>query len=119
MQPTINRGDLVFIQRTDASTLETGDIIQYQLEDIQVFHRIIEVKYNEGIRYFIMKGDANSAEDPNPVTEAQVMGEYIGRIPYIGWPTLLLRQDKQETRIETGLNDEQEFGLSTKTMHSE
>jgi signal peptidase len=102
MKPTISRGDLVFLKRTDTGGLEKGDVIQYKLEDIQVFHRIIEVKYNRGIRYFVTKGDANSAEDPNPVTEEQVMGEYIGRIPYVGWPALLLRQENQPTSIETG-----------------
>ena len=102
MEPVISKGDLVFVQKTDTEKLDVGDIIQYQLDDIQVFHRIISVEYSQGIKYFITKGDANNAEDPNPVMEAQVMGEYLGRIPYIGWPSLWLRQDKNETRIETG-----------------
>ena len=102
MKPVISRGDLVFLKRTDTDSLEKGDVIQYKLDEIQVFHRIIEVKYNKGIRYFVTKGDANSAEDPSPVTEEQVMGKYIGRIPYVGWPALLLRQENQPTSIETG-----------------
>ena len=102
MNPTISKGDLVLLQKTDASALQVGDVIQYELENIQVFHRIIDVRYNEGIRYFITKGDANNAEDPNPVTEVQVMGKYMGRIPYIGWPALVFRQVEQETLVETG-----------------
>lgn len=102
MVPAISKGDLILIEKTNADSLKIGDIIQYKLEDIQVFHRIIDVKYNQGIRYFITKGDANNAEDPNPVTEAQVMGKYIARIPYIGWPVILLRQQTNETSVETG-----------------
>lgn len=102
MDPIIQKGDLVVMQKTDIEDIEIGDVIQYQLEDIQVVHRIIDVKYDEGVRYYVTKGDANNSEDASPVLESQVRGKLAFRIPFIGWPTLIFRQGNEETRVETG-----------------
>ncbi len=102
MNPIIEKGDLIFIDRISFDDLEIGDIIQYQLEDIQVVHRIVRLESDEGIKYLITKGDNNNAEDVNPVGQEQVKGKYIGKIPYIGWPSVLLTLNANEDRVEQG-----------------
>ena len=102
MQPYINRGDMVFIQKSDSDDLVEGDIIQYQLENIQVVHRIIKIEYKDGVKQYITKGDANNAEDAYPVSTEQIMGKYIGCVPYIGWPVVIMQQKPDDTLVETG-----------------
>ena len=102
MKPQISKGDMVLIKKIDIDTLVEQDVILYQLEDIQVFHRIIEIQYNEGVKQFITKGDNNNARDPNPVLYEQVIGKHVLTVPYIGWPGMLLKQNVDESRIEQG-----------------
>jgi len=105
MKPMISKGDMVFIKKEDTSDVSEGDIVQYRLDDIQVVHRIVDEKYDEGVRYFITKGDNNNTIDPSNVYEQQIMGRYMGKVPYIGWFSLIFKQEKSETRIETGKDE--------------
>lgn len=79
-------GDLLLARKTDVKTLTEGNVILYQDGDITVCHRIVAVGfYEDGSRYFIMKGDANNIEDANPVPEEQVSGIVRHRIPGVGY----------------------------------
>ncbi len=118
MKPMISKGDMVFIKKEEISDISESDIVQYRLDDIQVVHRIVDEKYDEGVRYFITKGDNNNTIDPSNVYEQQIMGRYMGKVPYIGWFSLIFKHEKSETRIETGKeeissskDDQEEIGF--------
>lgn len=89
----IEVGDLIFIKNVDASSLEVGDVITYMNNGSTVTHRINSIDVDEqGNLLFITKGDANNAEDTQPVTEQQLVGIYQGRIPKLGNFILFLQQ---------------------------
>ena len=104
MEPTINEGDILFIQNGSAENinagdhdLRTGDVIVYETEGIWLFpisepvvHRVINRTYNstDGKYYFQTQGDANFAPDAVLVPEDNVYGKVVGKIPYIGWVKL-------------------------------
>ena len=73
MEPKIPTGAVVFTKE-GAYSPETGDIITFHNEDTVVTHRV--VKKEEGT--FITKGDANNAEDAEPVLPQQVQGIWKG-----------------------------------------
>jgi len=102
MKPNISRGDIVLIQKVDPNTLKEQDVILYSLDNIQVFHRIVKIKYVQGVKQFTMKGDNNKYEDPKPVSIEQIVGKHIATIPYIGWPGVLLQQSGGDVQVETG-----------------
>ena len=109
MKPSVSRGDMVFIQKVDAATLKERDVILYNLDDIQVFHRIVKIEFAQGVRQYITKGDNNRFEDPKPVLGEQIVGKHIGTIPFIGWPGVALQQGGGEIGVETGTPSEPTF----------
>lgn len=69
--------------------LELYDIIIYEVNNINVIHRIIEIEEpNENhpdCRYFKLKGDANTSADRFPVLYKQMKGIYKGeKMEYVG-----------------------------------
>lgn len=84
MEDTINSGDLVITKAVDPATLEVGDIISYREGESVITHRIVEFTEEEGEAAFITQGDANNAEDSNPVLYSQVEGTYLFRLSGLG-----------------------------------
>lgn len=105
MEPTLLKGDLLFLQGKDPAQIKNGTIIGKE-GDIIVFdarnlpgwthppndpivHRVVD-KWYDGGWFFQTKGDANFVVDEAPVPESRILGVVVGRIPYIGWIKILL-----------------------------
>ena len=63
MEPTLNVGGVIIVEKVDPMTLQEGDIITFISNDTSlsgqvVSHRIIQVVDNNNGRMFITKGDA-------------------------------------------------------------
>lgn len=88
----IEAGDLIFVTKADPSALDVGDVIAFMDGSMAVTHRIIEVRTDDGgAPEWITKGDANDTADPFPVTEGNLIGIYVGRIPKLGDFALFLQ----------------------------
>lgn len=104
MQPSINPGDMLIIEKTDIRNLKVGDVIQYKRKDYSVVHRIVNIVYDKEIK-LILKGDNNNAADKDFVREDQIIGIMKYKIPYIGYPTYLIKNligGNNNVDIETG-----------------
>lgn len=106
MEPNIHIGDMVLIdQKVNVNDIKAGDVIQYGLNNYTVIHRVEQVYQEEGHTYFKTKGDNNEDSDLKPVSEGQLKGKVIYRIPYIALPTIWLNQlsgNQSEVEVETG-----------------
>jgi signal peptidase len=91
MKPIINEGDLAIIKKTNINKLKVGDIIEYKFDDYSVVHRIISINIKDNQKYIITKGDNNDKPDKYPILEYQIIGKMEILIPYIGYPTYLLK----------------------------
>lgn len=105
MEPTLLKGDLLFVQGKDPELIRNGtiegkegDIIVFDAWNIDgwinpprdpIVHRVVD-KWYDGAWFFLTKGDANTLVDNKPVPENRVLGIVVGRIPYIGWVKILL-----------------------------
>ena len=82
--------DLIAVEKLpDEMELELYDIVVYEVDDMLIVHRIVEIQEpNEShpdCRYFRLQGDATEAPDRFPVTYEQMRGVYRGkRVAYIG-----------------------------------
>ena len=100
MEPMIRPGDIILVKKImdmdGINALREGDVIQFKRDSILISHRIIEVvdDNKESIK-FRTKGDNNSAVDSNLVEAQDVKGIIEYTIPKIGWPTLLIKSDKE------------------------
>lgn len=87
MEPSVSDGDYIILKKTNASDLQTGDIICFYSEDEEIYgmlntHRIIGMLEDGS---FITKGDSNTAEDKTPVTEDRIVGKYAGKVRLLRW----------------------------------
>jgi signal peptidase I len=117
-EPTLHVGDVIIIQQVDPKDLNANypnsDIIVYQnpavmgnLKATPIVHRIVAEYTINGTLYFQTKGDGNCIPWPNSVdssqydsntlwttgqgvSQDQVLGRVVMRIPYLGWITLFM-----------------------------
>ena len=93
MEPNYHVGSLVYVKPVDASKLETGDVITFELGGgVRGTHRIIEVLDDNGNLSFRTKGDNNDDADFNPVFPEAVVGEVKFTIPYLGFLITYIQQ---------------------------
>jgi signal peptidase len=89
MAPQHAPGTLVVVAPVAVEEINLGDVITYQLESGRpevVTHRVVAVgAAADGTPLFITRGDANDADDPEPVRPVQIVGELWYAVPYIGW----------------------------------
>ena len=88
MAPTFDQDDLIIVKQCDPSTLEVGDIVtfhaiidnQYALNT----HRIISINEVNGLNSYTTKGDNNELADQHVIADGDIVGKYVGKIPYMG-----------------------------------
>ena len=86
MQPTIPVGSIVYTQKQ--ASYQKGDIVAFKSGDVNVTHRIVDVK-DDGS--FITRGDANNASDSKTVTVNDILGKELVFLPYIGRLIIFLK----------------------------
>jgi signal peptidase I len=86
MEPKIHVGGLVVIKPVNIDTLQVGDIISFKVPDATtpVCHRITDVQFVRGFKYFETKGDANEEPDEYLTLANDVNGRSVFYIPYAG-----------------------------------
>ena len=85
--------DLIIIkEKPPQESIKLYDVVVYKKDDKQVVHRIVDItSYNEGTAY-ILRGDANSADDAYPIGYDDIIGIYSNKkIPMIGIFVLFLQ----------------------------
>ncbi len=92
MNPTLSKGDYIFIEKCDAEALEVGDIVTYYtiIEGKRVVntHRIVNVYNSNGMIEYQTQGD-NKETNPEPdkqlLSPGDVIGKFTGKkIPVMG-----------------------------------
>jgi signal peptidase I len=80
MQPGFEQGDLAVLR--SSNEYGPGDVAAYDSRELSqiVMHRITE-KADEG---YTFQGDNNDFVDPETVTEDQLLGELVVRVPQVG-----------------------------------
>ena len=100
MVPTLGVGDLIFIRALEdyedgqAGGPPEGDILVFLrpgFEDEYIVHRTIEKNLRESGWVFTTKGDNNAYPDAVPVSQSNVVGKVINRIPIIGYFSLFIK----------------------------
>lgn len=89
MFPYIEAGDLIICKQTDPESVKVGDVISFfdpaSNTNSVVTHRVVEIQTAEdGTLTWITRGDANNADDQNPVPASNLVGIYKHKIPGLG-----------------------------------
>lgn len=89
MRGEFEEGDLIIVKKVEnAWDLREGDIISFwtlidNKKQINT-HRIVEVNPSEFMIQFRTKGDANAVEDSIIISENDIVGKYVTKIPVAG-----------------------------------
>lgn len=78
MFPAIKPGSLIIIEpiAVKGKPVE-GEIIAIRREKGMIVHRLTRVSINDGVRYYIARGDSNAYSD-NPITIDKIVGRVVG-----------------------------------------
>ena len=90
MTGSINKGDVTIFESYHNQRIQSGDIIIFKYNDIQMVHRVAEVKTVNNENHYYTKGDINKVNDPEYRLEKDIIGVSLFKIKYIGIPTLWL-----------------------------
>ena len=94
MIPTLNVGDIILVRGVDPATITVGTIIIFHSPydyQMPIVHRVIAVTSTGGSIYFQTEGDNNPGPDGWNVPAENLMGIYVGKLPYVGLISLELR----------------------------
>lgn len=99
MEPDIKPGDVILVEKIadmeGINNLKPDNVIQFNMEGVLVSHRIIGINRDEkGGISFKTKGDNNTGPDTDLVKPEDIRGKIVYIVPKIGWPTLLIKSDK-------------------------
>lgn len=80
MEPAFEQGDLAILRTAD--DYDVGDVAAYDSSELKriVMHRITE----ESEKGYTFRGDNNDFLDPETVTDDQMLGELVVRVPGVG-----------------------------------
>lgn len=107
MAPTFVRGDAVVVEKindTNINNIEIGTVIMYNLDNISVIHRVIEIHNSNGEIKYKTKGDNNNGPDTDLVSRSQIVGIKKISIPKIGYPSVIIQSifTNNKVNVETG-----------------
>jgi signal peptidase len=88
MEPSIQTGAVAFLLPVRGWDVGVGDVILFQRPDagdIQMLHRVVGVEQEAGRRYYLTRGDANSAPDPWRVQATETGWRMAFAVPFVGY----------------------------------
>jgi signal peptidase len=91
MRPYLQPGDIIVDKAVRAEEIKVGDVVTYKAGGSIVTHRVVKVIDESGEPLFRTRGDANNTDDGSPISEEQLIGRVIFRIPYGGYVARFIR----------------------------
>ena len=95
MIPALNVGDLIIIRGVSPEQISVGSIIVFHSPiayDTLIVHRVVDKIDHGSDLGFKTKGDYNHYEDNWIVKSKDVIGTYVGKIPYAGIVIIKLKE---------------------------
>jgi signal peptidase len=84
MEPTIRTGSMVLVRDVPASAIRPGDVVAVERPDrTRVTHRVVTVEHRGATASLVLRGDANTDPDPEPVVVVHA-GRLVATAPLLG-----------------------------------
>lgn len=93
MEPNIKIGDAVILLKVnEKDTLHIGDVIAFDRGGKLTVHRIVEVLESDGEYYYNTKGDNNNVEDGIYLSNDDIKGVMLVKIPLVAYPSVWMEK---------------------------
>lgn len=89
-----NKGDIIILVGATPQKINKGTVLVYSTHRYKypIIHRVTKKTESEGGYTFETKGDNNPTTDPEPVSDKQILGRAMFRIPFLGWIKILFTE---------------------------
>ena len=89
-----NKGDIIILVGKKPKDMERLDVMVYASDSYKypIIHRVVQIDNADSGIEFVAKGDNNKVSDPAPVSEKQLLGKAVLRIPMLGWIKILFTE---------------------------
>ena len=91
MTGEINKGDAIVYEEYDDQYIKEQDVIVFLKNDNRIVHRVVYTERIDGENRYYTKGDANEDMDSGYITESQIEGVVLFKVPYVGYASIWLR----------------------------
>lgn len=91
MTGELNKGDITIYESYDDQIIQTGQVIVFKKGDSKVVHRVAKIENIDGTLRYYTKGDIYKELDSGYVLEGDIIGLANYKVPYLGYPTIWLR----------------------------
>ena len=93
MEPNLDRGDAVFVNKMiKDKDINKGDIIAYKSSNKIIVHRVVDKDCSTGVCYYQTKGDSNNVRDEKKLQLKNIKGKILFKIKYIAYPSIWLSE---------------------------
>lgn len=92
MEPAVKTGSLIFVKPFpeyrlgDIVTFKSGPDVDIKNPRGTITHRLVEIKKDGDLLFYVTKGDANDTPDAEVRPSDYVIGKVVFSVPYIGFP---------------------------------
>ena len=91
MTGAINKGDAIIYEAYTDQYIQEQDVVVFRKGNSLIVHRVVDIENINGQIKYYTKGDANDDPDFGYITNANIEGVVLFKLPYCGQITLLIR----------------------------
>lgn len=91
MTGELNKGDAIIYTEYDEHYIQEQDILVFRQNNRRIVHRVVDIERINGANRYYTKGDANEDMDAGYITDADIEGIVLFKVPYFGYLSLWLR----------------------------
>lgn len=91
MTGELNVGDAAIFEKYNDQIIVEGQVIAFEKEGSVIVHRVVDIEKINNVTRYYTKGDANPDNDAGFVVDSEIVGLVNFKIPYVGYPTVWLR----------------------------
>ena len=93
MTGEINKGDAIVYEEYGDQYIKEQDVIVYIKSKSKIVHRVVLIERINGENRYYTKGDANEDMDLGYITDADIEGVVLFKVPYLGYASIWLRDN--------------------------
>ena len=91
MTGEINKGDAVVYEEYTDQYIKEQDVVVFLRRESRIVHRVVYMERIDGENRYYTKGDANDDMDSGYITDSDIEGVVLFKVPYVGYPSIWLR----------------------------
>ena len=91
MTGSINKGDAIIYEEYGDNYIQEQDVVVFLKGDDRIVHRVIDIEHINGVTRYYTKGDANEDMDIGYITDGDIEGIVLFKIPYVGNVSIWMR----------------------------